>query len=292
MKKKLFLLLHRIRKNENNVRSFVLEISSMFLPIPYWNMFCVLFLKINLFFFSFQMDYSKEEFKYPAICSMFLFINRVILSFLLNIIPYDSHPGVSDKHPEFPIEFLSSDVHWEEEYTLISQSFPRQTREKNPLRWYAFDQRNHTRKLIGLIYAYGKGLPSGEQIRVRDRSSLMINRSSVYRTRSSSLNSIRRGMDRTRLINPRFIHLSLIFVHRDYHRKNIGSRLLQRIETYCEDFDCQYLELVPTPDRIVKEFYRKRGYREHNPGYPRGFWMKYFSRQTRPRSDLYPYKPF
>lgn len=56
MKKKLFLLLHRIRKNENNVRSFVLEISSMFLPIPYWNMFCVLFLKINLFFFSFQME--------------------------------------------------------------------------------------------------------------------------------------------------------------------------------------------------------------------------------------------
>jgi hypothetical protein len=85
-------------------------------------------------------------------------------------IPYDNQPGVSDKHSQFPIEFLSSDIHWTDEYALISQYFPHKTKQErniNPLRWYAFDQRNNKRKLIGLIYAYGKGLPKSEQIRFR-----------------------------------------------------------------------------------------------------------------------------
>jgi GNAT superfamily N-acetyltransferase len=91
-------------------------------------------------------------------------------------------------------------------------------------------------------------------------------------------------------MNPRFIHLSLIVVDRDYHQMNIGSRLLERIETYCQDFECQYIELVSIPDRKVKEFYKKKGYIQEIGGYRHGFLMKYFERKTRPRSDHYPYR--
>jgi len=214
-------------------------------------------------------------------------------------VPYDNQPGVSDEHSQFPIEFLSSDIHWTDEYALISQYFPEKTqqeRNRNPLRWYAFDQRNNQRKLIGLIYAYSKGLPKGEQIRYRQRSPLVKNRlSDRYRSRSSSLNSmqqsIRQRTARIRMINPRFIHLSLIVVDRVYHQINIGSRLLERIETYCQDFECQYIELVPIPDRKIKEFYKKKGYIEEIGSHRRGFWMKYFERKIRPRSDRYPYRP-
>jgi GNAT superfamily N-acetyltransferase len=100
--------------------------------------------------------------------------------------------------------------------------------------------------------------------------------------------SIRQQATRIRMINPRFIHLSLIVIDRAYQHKNIGSRLLERIETYCQDFECQYIELVPIPDRNVKEFYQKKGYISD---YRRGFWMKYFERKSRPRSDRYPYRP-
>jgi len=218
-------------------------------------------------------------------------------------IPYDNQPGVSDKHSQFPIEFLSSDIHWTDEYALISQYFPHKTvqeRNMNSLRWYAFDQRNNKRKLIGLIYAYGKGLPKSEQIRYRQRSLLTKNNSfhslsDRYRSRSSSLNSMRQSIRqraaRIRTINPRFIHLSLIIVDRAYHRMNIGSRLLERIERYCQDFQCQYIELVPIPDGKIKDFYKKRDYIEEIGGNRRGFWMKYFGRQAQSRSDHYPYRP-
>jgi GNAT superfamily N-acetyltransferase len=251
---------------------------------------------------------------------MFVFIYRILLVFFLFFssksdgffwnrlpplntnpvsVPYDNQPGVSDEHSQFPIEFLSSDIHWNDEYTLISQYFPdkiEQEKTMNPLRWYAFDQRNNKRKLIGLIYAYSKGLPKGEQIRYRQRSLLVKhNFFDRYRSRSSSLNSmqqsIRQRTARIRMINPRFIHLSLIVVDRAYHQMNIGSRLLERIETYCQDFQCQYIELVPIPDRKIKEFYKKKGYMEETSGYRRGFWMKYFDRNARPRSDRYPYRP-
>jgi GNAT superfamily N-acetyltransferase len=218
-------------------------------------------------------------------------------------VPYDNQPGVSDQHPQFPIEFLSSDIHWKDEYHLISQYFSDKTEQEkniNPLHWYAFDQRNNKRKLIGLIYAYSKGLPKGEQIRYRQRSSLVKNRCSDtlfdrYRSRSSSLNSIKQSIRqrtaRIRMINPRFIHLSLIVVDRAYHQMNIGSRLLERIETYSQDFECQYIELVSIPDRKIKEFYKKKGYIQEIGGYRRGFSIKYFERKARPRSDHYPYRP-
>jgi GNAT superfamily N-acetyltransferase len=219
-------------------------------------------------------------------------------------VPYDNQSCVSDKHSQFPIEFLSPDIHWQDEYTLISQYFPHKTEQEktmNPLRWYAFDQRNNKRKLIGLIYAYGKGLPKGDQIRYRQRSLLVKNNSCFdslsdrYRSRSSSLNSmqqsIRQRIARIRTINPRFIHLSLIVVDRAYHQMNIGTRLLERIETYCQDFECQYIELVPIPDRKIKEFYKKKGYFEEIGTNRRGFWIKYFKRKARPRSDHYPYRP-
>ena len=236
--------------------------------------------------------------KYPAISNsypMFVFLERIFfIIFLWNrslTTPFDHHPGVSDKHPQFPIEFLPSGVQWNDEYALISQYFPDRTiqeKNRNPLRWYAFDQQ----KLIGLIYAYGKGLPNSKQIRYRQRSPFIKNRSLKYRSRSTSLNSmqqsVRQRATRIRMINPRFIHLSLIIVDRAYQHKNIGSRLLERIEIYCQDFDCQYIELVPTPDRRVKEFYQRRGYVND---YRRGFLVKYFQQVTRPRSDRYPYKP-
>jgi len=234
---------------------------------------------------------------------MFGFIYRILLVvFLFSSkndgpvsVPYDNQPGVSDQHPQFPIEFLSSDIHWKDEYAIISQYFPDKTEQEkimNPLRWYAFDQRNNKRKLIGLIYAYSKGLPKGEQIRYRQRSSLVKNRCSdtLFDRRSSSLNSIqqsiRQRIARIRTINPRFIHLSLIVVDRAYHQMNIGSRLLERIETYC-----QYIELVSIPDRKIKEFYKKKGYIQEIGGYRRGFLIKYFERKARPRSDHYPYRP-
>jgi GNAT superfamily N-acetyltransferase len=209
-----------------------------------------------------------------------------------NSIPYDNQPGISDEHPQFPIKFLSSDVYWKDEYALIIQYFSDQTkqeRDMNPLRWYVFDQG----KLIGLLYAYGKGLPKGNQICCRQRSPLVEKcfvSSNSYRSRSSSLNSmqqaVRQRTARIRTMNPRFIHLSLIVVDRAYQQMNIGSRLLERIETYC-----QYIELVPLPDRKIKEFYKKRGYIEHTGGTRRGFWIKNLTSNARSRSDRYPYRP-
>jgi GNAT superfamily N-acetyltransferase len=102
---------------------------------------------------------------------------------------------------------------------------------------------------------------------------------------------MRQRAARIRTINPRFIHLSLIIVDRAYHRMNIGSRLLERIERYCQDFQCQYIELVPIPDEKIKNFYKKRDYIQEIGGNRRGFWMKYFGRQAQSRSDHYPYRP-
>ncbi|CAF1033803.1 unnamed protein product [Didymodactylos carnosus] len=168
----------------------------------------------------------------------------------------DSHPGVSDDDPSYPITFMTPDITWiDDEWPLLRKKFKHMDEDEGEtfdLRWHVTDRNSGKKnKLIGILLA-------------------------TYDPDDKSRN---------------FLYIDYLFVATRYRKKGIGIRLMRRAENYAWDMNVPEVRL----SAVVKHIHYYKftcGYlKRAAPGFSAQLRVKYNPHRRPQPPKVQPMKP-